>query len=426
MTSVTICEFGLLTTEPGHAGLDRHTISASAFEALCRLSQRWSAQGLPLVRLEGGSTLRVDNYVGVVDTPCGLQLEILPKHVGCAADAMSARRMLIKMLSVLLDIKARQGGVADIALLQRPLTEWVARQFLEQLEAVVKRGVKFDYREVQEELTFVRGRIDLPAQWRQPPERSHRIPVIHDVFQADGPENRLLRSALRRILASTRDAGNWQLARELGLRTVEISESTDTARDFRAWRSGRLMAHYAAIRPWCALVLGEKMPLAQSGPQRGMSMLFPMEVLFERYVTHHLRTGLAAGLDMVCQSTRHALCQHQGEAMFELRPDVVVRGPQGRWVVDMKWKLLDSGRRGGNYGISQSDMYQLFAYGQHYLGGKGELYLIYPRTAAFNAPLPRFSFSETLHLTAIPFDCERGRFVGEPPAFFCEQPGAAH
>ncbi len=421
MASVTILEYGLLTTEPGHDGLDRRSIPESAFEHICQLSLRWSRSGFPLLALpEGQRALRVDNYVGVLETPCGLQLEILPKHVETDAGGLEARRLLLRMLAALLDIKPRQGEVADIALLRRPMTEWVARQFLEHMGHLVQRGMKFDYREEVEELGYVRGRINMPAQLRHAGYRAHRLQVVHDVFLADGPENRLLRSALRRIATVTRDATNWRLARELALRTEEIPDSAHVVRDFQAWRGGRLMAHYAAIRPWCALVLGEQMPMAQAGPQRGMSMLFPMQDLFERYVTLRLREMLKPGLSVTSQSTRHSLCRHEDKPMFQLRPDILVHGQGRLWLMDAKWKLLNGADRDGKYGITQADMYQLFAYGHHYLGGSGDMYLVYPRTSAFDRPLPPFHFSNDMRVRAIPFDCNLDNFVCEDLEFLSD------
>ena len=38
-----------------------------------------------------------------------------------------------------------------------------------------------------------------------------------------------------------------------------------------------------------------------------------------------------------------------------------------RWMLDTKWKLLDLADRKSNYGLKQSDFYQLFAYGNKYL-----------------------------------------------------------
>ena len=58
------------------------------------------------------------------------------------------------------------------------------------------------------------------------------------------------------------------------------------------------------------------------------------------------------------------------------------------------------------YGLAQGDFYQLYAYGQYYLGGRGDLVLIYPKTDTFEKALPVFSFNENLRLWVLPFDLE--------------------
>ena len=46
----------------------------------------------------------------------------------------------------------------------------------------------------------------------------------------------------------------------------------------------------------------------------------------------------------------------------------------------------------------------MFAYGQKYLGGNGEMYLIYPAHDDFSQPIPQdFAFSETLKLWVVPY-----------------------
>nr|WP_281251579.1 hypothetical protein [Photobacterium proteolyticum] len=59
---------------------------------------------------------------------------------------------------------------------------------------------------------------------------------------------------------------------------------------------------------------------------------------------------------------------------------------------------------GYKYGISQSDMYQMFAYGHKYLKGTGTVYLIYPKHEHFNQPLPAFRFDDELTVRVIPYD----------------------
>lgn len=58
-------------------------------------------------------------------------------------------------------------------------------------------------------------------------------------------------------------------------------------------------------------------------------------------------------------------------------------------VMDTKWKLVNSSQQTKSlYGLAQADFYQMFAYGQKYLGGNGEMYLIYPAHDDFSQPIP--------------------------------------
>jgi 5-methylcytosine-specific restriction enzyme subunit McrC len=100
------------------------------------------------------------------------------------------------------------------------------------------------------------------------------------------------------------------------------------------------------------------------------------------------------------------LCEHDKGQMFQLRPDLlVIQGNSICAVLDTKWKLINSANKSDKYGLSQSDFYQLFAYGHKYLqGGKGPMMLIYPKTAAFTKPLPVFDYGNDLRLWVVPFD----------------------
>jgi len=63
-----------------------------------------------------------------------------------------------------------------------------------------------------------------------------------------------------------------------------IQPSVHVQKDFRMRQNGRLMAHYQEIKRWCELILGNEMLMAVSGNWRGISLLFPMEKLFEVYI----------------------------------------------------------------------------------------------------------------------------------------------
>jgi 5-methylcytosine-specific restriction enzyme subunit McrC len=405
---LTVREYATLTLDAVAPNLDRAQLTETAFDHLCNLNARL-AHGNALLRIENRRTLRLSNYVGVLETPCGTSIEILPKHVDDATDPVPARALLRRMLLDTLDLPARHADEASIEMYRVPLTEWVMRRFLGELDRLTKRGLRFDYVRLDEEQRFLRGQWDIARQMRQPPGREHYFQIRHDVFLPDRPENRLLRAALDKVCRNTTDPENWRLSHELALLLAEIPASTHIPADFSAWRTDRMMAQYREVRPWCRLVLGQEMPLALQGPTAGLSMLFPMEKVFEKHVAVQLQRVLRPGLELICPASREDLCTHQDRGMFRLEPDLLfTHGKSNVAVMDTKWKRVDAAKRSDNYDLSQADFYQLYAYGQKYLNGRGTMALIYPRTPTFPAPLPPFDFTSELRLWVLPFDLDAG------------------
>jgi 5-methylcytosine-specific restriction enzyme subunit McrC len=413
MQPVVVREYARLTTAKlAQNTLDAAHISPSAFSWLVKLGQQFKANGLQLLELDDLQWLRLDNYVGVLESPCGQVIEILPKHRVEGDCIDSARKLLRKLILNAMQLKQRETQHADIERFDAPLPEWLMRQFLTELDSLVKRGLRFDYQRVEEQQRYLRGQLDVVKQLRQPPGRAHVFNIRHDIFSADRAENRLLKAALIRICKTTQDNDNWRLAHELQSMLHELPAATDIAADFNAWRNDRLMAHYQAVKPWCEFVLSQHVPLAVQGEWRGISMLFPMERLFESYVATELNReaallpGVKGAVDT--QLATRFLCTHQNKDFFQLRPDLQLTLGANRWILDTKWKLLNATDRENKYGLSQQDFYQLFAYGQYYLGGVGTLVLIYPAWQKFPAStqLVEFRFNDNLKLLVLPFDLE--------------------
>jgi len=408
---ITVREHARLTTADVPASDRLAQVSQTAFDWLLAESARLRGAdtGARLVELESRRELRLDNYVGVLESPCGTRIEILPKALEPGEGIEAGRALLQKMLARCLNLTPRQSNPTALRTFDAPLSEWVARQFLQGVDHLVKRGLRFDYHSVQEELRYLRGRLLVARQLRQAPGRAHCFQVEHDVFDADRAENRLIRSALEVVRKHTREPKNWRLAHELAHHLHEIPASSNVAEDFRRWRDDRLMAHYSPLRGWCALILHEQMPLTVVGTQRGQSLLFPMEKVYEQYVGLGLRQWLPAGAKLTLQAASQFLAKHRDQHWFQLRPDFLIDHDGQRVVADAKWKLLDAALDNSEqkYRLSQADFYQLYAYGQKYLAGVGTLYLFYPRTSRFSAPLPPFHFNEQLRLLVVPFDLAR-------------------
>ena len=405
-TLITVREYARLTVDAVEPTLDRAQVSASAFDWLCQQSASFSRAGAALVQVEGRRWLKLDNYVGVLETPCGTRLEILPKHFDSGDCEIQSRALLRRLIQRSLNLKPREVSPTALEFYNAPLSEWVMGQFLASLDHLIKRGMRFDYQRVEEEQRYLRGQLNVVAQMRQPPARQHFFQVRHDIFVADRAENRLLKLALERVSHTTQDPDNWRLSHELRGVLHEVPATQSVRDDFRSWRTDRLMAHYQPIKPWCELILYQQMPLAVAGDWQGISLLFPMEKLFERYVEAWLRRSLPSEAKLTAQAASEYLCEHNEERMFRLEPDLLVRNGGVSWVLDTKWKRLNSAEPGKNYGLTQSDFYQLFAYGQKYLSGQGEMVLIYPRRRSFQQALPPFEFGENFRLWVLPFDMD--------------------
>lgn len=415
MASLVVREYARVGIgETKQVSLDEVLIPAGAFDWLCQESARLRKGGAALVQIDGQRWLRLDNYVGVIETPCGIQIEILPKHLDSEADVSGGRELLQKMLTRCLGLHSRQTTLASIRAFQAPLTEWVMREFLWALDRLVKRGLRFHYHPVQEKQRFLQGRLLVAQQMRQPPGRDHIFSIEHDIFDTDRAENRLLRSALDKVCRTTHEPANWRLSHELATCLAQVPVSQNVVSDFQRWRDDRLMTHYRSVRPWCELILTDRNPLSVAGDWRGFSLLFPMERIFERYVEATLRSYLTFPMTLKRTPSSENLCSHQDEEWFNLQPDLMLSDGAHHLVLDTKWKRISERKANARdkYDLKQSDIYQLFAYGHKYLGGVGDVVLVYPRTSTFTKPLAQFDLSADLRLWVLPFDLTTGQVLG--------------
>lgn len=385
--------------------LDRASLPLSAFEWLCDTCSGFSGKGAALVQIENRKWLKLDNYVGVIESPCGTQIEILPKVHEQSNNVEEARELLLRMIAIAAELPVRQASQATLRSRNAPLSEWVMAEFLGQLDQLIRQGLRFDYSWVEEERRHLRGQLNIAKQIRQPPGRTAYFNIRHEVYEPDRPENRLLHSAVETICRRTRVPGTWKIANELRQMMRSVPHSSDISSDFKRWSVDRLMAHYRSIKPWCELVLSEHQPFAVSGEVRGLSLLFPMEVVFERCVIASLRRTLPPGVNLQVKAKNQHLCVHEGKPMFRLEPDILLHTSSHSLVLDAKWKKKSSDV-GAHYGISREDAFQMHAYGEKYLTGQavGDVVLVFPRTAQFPTAPSDFVINDRIRMRAIPFD----------------------
>lgn len=119
-----------------------------------------------------------------------------------------------------------------------------------------------------------------------------------------------------------------------------------------------------------------------SGSEIACALLFPMETLFESYVAVQLRKVLnLTEYSISVQDRTYHLFDEPGRK-FLMKPDIVIENKSNNsiYIMDTKWKVLSDTKP--NYGISQADMYQMYAYQKKY--GAKNVTLLYPKTENVN------------------------------------------
>ena len=355
---------------------------------------------------KGKRSLQVQSYVGVLQTPTGTQIEILPKIYsghGREMGQAEVRNIVLRMLGYLRNSPFKQSDRALMADVSLPLIEVFVRYFLQQVNRLVKRGIRSDYVSAQNNLGFMKGKLLVADQIRRNLVHQHRFYVEYDEFQVNRPENRLIRSALEKTANITQQSSNQRLCRELLFAFDTIPPATDIRMDLTRCSKDRSMAYVLA---WCRIILLDQSPLGTAGATRTLSLLFPMERIFEDYVAARLRQ-LHPAWQITTQAGDHYLMQQEGKNYFLMKPDIVLKQGKTKIVADTKWKLLgQDGSKPIHAAIGQADLYQMYAYGKKYLHDQEmkEVYLIYPKSENFTKPLPVFEYDEGLRLFVVPFD----------------------
>ena len=385
------------------------------------LAQPTGAEGRhrPVLALRNGR-LHAQNYVGVIETRQGTVIEVLPKidlanvgtktrrreHVGGSTDSPTSQREYTRrvFLTMLRDWRglgqAQLDGAAIRAVRCFDMLEAFVHLFLTSVTVLTRRGLARAYRTREANLPGLRGRILFPPHVRENVVDRSRFYVGYDEFTADRPANRLIHLALRRLMGVVRHPTNRQRIYQLRIAFSDVPPSTNLDDDWARHRVDRSMRHYDAVMPWVGLLLFGQGFATFAGPHVNRALLFPMEEVFEDFVTAALRRNQRRFTVRAQGPMRHLATEGTGKGAFRLKPDVVLlEHGLFRFVLDAKWKHLDP--TAPNHGVSQDDAYQLFAYGKRY--GCRRVVLIYPRMTGFREPL-MFRFDHDLEMACFPFN----------------------
>lgn len=336
----------------------------------------------------GYDRAKATQFVGVIQLD-GVSLEILPKVERIAGDTDdgsigAVRRNLLWFLMRAGEVPCRERDLAALQTRRAPLLDALTALFASRLWDELLRGVARSYVTREENLRRLRGKLVVPQQIARNAVHRERFVCRHDEFSEDTPLNQVLRAAAEVLVRRAALAS----ARQTLARCLEVLDGVTALSPDRAALVARRVVldrqteRYATLFAFARMVLESRNPEVIAGETSTFSLLFDMNKVFEGLVTdlleravrqhHPLWTAHAQGKP----HTRHL---YEGDAspknLLELKPDVLLVGPSGAFVVvDAKWKRLTLGAKG--HGPVRDDLYQMHGYSVRY---DADVLVLHPR-----------------------------------------------
>ncbi len=320
-----------------------------------------------------GDIISVNNYVGLIQMKNGYQVQVLPKiDFGDGTD--KTKEVFLRMLCSMKDFPCKAFNGAGLKIDRMPLYEIFINMFLQETRMLVKHGLKSSYIGREDNRAFYKGKLVVSEHIKRNLAHGERFFVCYDEYQLDRAENRLIKATLLKFRSLSTTSENQKTIRQLLPAFETVTPSVNYQKDFSKVSIDRNTKGYEVLMRWSNVFLLNKSFTTFSGSTDARALLFPMEKVYESYVAAKMK-AVFADLDWEISVQDKGYYLFDTPKQFALRPDIVITRSNGSCIIlDTKWKSLIDGAK--NYGISQADMYQMYAYSKKY--GTSEIWLLYP------------------------------------------------
>ena len=327
-----------------------------------------------------GEVITAKNYVGVIALKNGTQIEILPK-ISATNDICLTKKIFIEMIKYLKNFPSKYFQTAELEFVKNNLLEVFISMFLDEVNRLIKMGLKSNYELKNDNLAICKGKINFTEQIKKNYIHKEKFYLSYDEFTLNRVENRLIKSTLYLLLKVAKDKENKKNIVTLLSNFENIDRSLNYKKDLSSIIKDRNLKNYKLALKWCEIFLLGLSFTQFNGSNVAIALLFPMEKIFQDYVAAKLKIIFNSNKNFILSIQDKGYYLFENQRMFALRPDIVITNKQTgqKYIVDTKWKMLDINK--SNYGIAQSDMYQMYAYGKKYL--TNNVTLLFPEINGF-------------------------------------------
>lgn len=276
------------------------------------------------------------------------------------------------------------------------LHDLLAEILIRGMNSQIKRGLHQDYLSRTEELSTVRGRIDIAQTVNRRAHSRGRVVCNFDEYLPDTPHNQALKSAISLLIRR----GNISKARQVSLRRLlpyleDVALVPPTSVRWDELHYHRANASYRLLLGVCELIVLGLLPNEDDGDMKLESWFSDeaMSTLYERFlreyfVLHHPELSPSAPLIDWAVSDGIASGLHQ---LPKMRTDLTLRKGANRLIIDAKYygKSMQTNRFSAKSTVNSANLYQILTYVKNedikQTGNVAGL-LLYAKTDGFEQP----------------------------------------
>ncbi|PGX74537.1 hypothetical protein COE45_28660 [Bacillus thuringiensis] len=342
----------------------------------------------------GNKSIKFINYVGFIQCST-FSIEILPK-VALHNDFNQMRKVLIGMLNDCGYLNVKTSTLSQLQLIDGSLLEIFGRIYASHLFKELTKGIMMEYQQVENNLMMLKGSLIVRKHITENLSRNKKYmayceyeerTINHEINQVYVAVNQLL-------LKNIKDIETQKLLKPIDHMLDGVQARAFTKKQLRRINLDRINKRFETPLLLAKQFLMNVTASFSVKNNNSFSFLFEMNDLFEKYITA-----------LVKQVTKHAVYEqhkeykllvneHNGNDIFQLKPDIVVDEGNTQIIIDTKWKTLTNGNRSG---VKREDLFQMYAYLTRYDRAKTAI-LLYPKQLKFE--LDNNEYVESWYLNA--------------------------
>lgn len=327
---------------------------------------------------KGEVVISSSSFVGVVDVDDSLTIEIIPKIY--SSNSAASLQNLFYMLNYSGKFSIPSKSLSALEKYNGSFFEILIGMFAGEMLDKVQNSAHHEYVSEESNRAYLRGKLMLPNHLKTNGLIANRFYTQTDEFTVNNTLNQTLKFVSAGLYKLTNEPINKKRLRKCLQLFDGVSDVQMTRAQVDRIHLNRLNMRFRNLLMLAKLFMNNQTLVSKSGGHESWTILIDMNVLFEDFIATALKNGLRGSrYSVVTQGPRDKFVRNveDDRSVFMTKPDISIMSDKAVYrIADTKYKKLSEDD--AKYGVSQGDLYQMFAYSRKY--SVPDITLVYPKT----------------------------------------------